>query len=1057
MTCLNLSNGTFVPVPWSTAPTTNSGQATVTRTATSISVQHALASGSVNINGDFLYAVFGDRSHVALLSRQAGALITWRVTMVDISGASLSATLLFDVNLPSTNSPPQVAASPGNGRLAFFWSGTGNQSEIGTMMIVRSDDGSVVLAGPGTISGAIGGPTAQITATELIIDHPNSGSLDMSSAPRPRGELSVSPSQHDFGEAVLGGSDPTAGSVTRSFTLTNSGTDCLTVSAIANDAPFTVSAASLAALPVELDPGDSRNVDVVFTPGAPGNNISGSLPITRSPAAGDAFLNCTGDARAAEAEISVSRSSINFGTIPHPGTATQSFTISNTGEKDVLVTVSGPTGPDFTWTGIGTFNLPVTGSGLGVDVTFTTPGDTAATPDTVTVTPSEGNARTVALSGAGCIANAVPVLPPAGPLNFGQVEQGFRTVRFIEVRNTGDGDLIFQARIAPGADPSHAALFGLVLPGNDVTDAPASRTYTVLPTSRCGTGPTGDGILPVAVGFHADAIPNAAYSAVLEVDDPVAGTTTAYPLSAEITPAIPVDAVVAFDRSGSMNDPVGGRLKIDAARQSGILFAQLLRDSADDRAAIVTFNETPTPDFPIDSVAGNMSAIEGAFGGIIADGSTNIAGGMIVGEEQFSNPPHPTNPPDLKRALIVLTDGRENRCFQRGGSGDWFSVTGRDAADGMLRPDLTPQDTEVLGIDPNVRVYGIGLGNAADIDVAALDAVSTATGGHFGLVDDLTGADFFLLEKYFTQIFMEAAGLAQVMDPFYRIPPGEKHAHQFDIFPGDVNTMIVLYDDPAGRLPFTILTPKGETFAPGFIPPGFSLRFRSTPTARFAEINFPRGEPDRYAGRWTVTVVHEGRTCVGNINGDPEREGGGRGDEVQSGFLPRKCRDTKEPVRYGIAIGAGSNLRLQPFVEPGTKFVGDPLRLNAVVSEAGLPVTGATVTGTVERPSGSVDQVTLRDDGGNEDGDADDGEYGRRYLQASEGGTYRLTFRATGVRAGRPFMREAYRTKFLHDPRRPPRPGSGPSGGGGFDDCCERLLKYLMRRDEGERPMGKPG
>ena len=135
-------------------------------------------------------------------------------------------------------------------------------------------------------------------------------------------------------------------------------------------------------------------------------------------------------------------------------------------------------------------------------------------------------------------------------------------------------------------------------------------------------------------------------------------------------------------------------------------------------------------------------------------------------------------------------------------------------------------------------------------------------------------------------------------------------------------------------------------------------------------------------------------------------DGDGRDGEVQRGFLPQKSRDTKETVRDGIAIGAGSNLRLQPFVEPGTPFFGN-----------------------------------------NE----------RRYLHTSEGETFRFTFQATGVRAGRPFLREAYRTKFVHDPRQPARRDSTPSGSGGFDDCCERLLKYVTRRGERDRSEGEPG
>lgn len=212
----------------------------------------------------------------------------------------------------------------------------------------------------------------------------------------------------------------------------------------------------------------------------------------------------------------------------------------------------------------------------------------------------------------------------------------------------------------------------------------------------------------------------------------------------------------------------------------------------------------------------------------------------------------------------MLTDGIENRCFQIGGTGPWYSITGRDATDppeGMARPDGTPQDSEVLPPPADIRVYGIGLGDPTFVDGATLDALSSATGGEFDQVVDIAGSDFFLLEKYSTQIFMETAGLATISDPFYTIVPGDKHLHDFDVFPGDVNAMVVIYDHPDGRLPFFLISPAGEDISGTALPPGFGVRFRSTPTTRFVEVAFPQGEPERYAGRWQVVVVQKGRSA----------------------------------------------------------------------------------------------------------------------------------------------------------------------------------------------------
>jgi hypothetical protein len=557
----------------------------------------------------------------------------------------------------------------------------------------------------------------------------------------------------------------------------------------------------------------------------------------------------------------------------------------------------------------------------------------------------------------------------------------------------------------------------------------------------------------VAVSFFADAVASATpYSAQLEVENPITGATTTFTLSATILPPVPVDAVLVLDRSGSMADVIGTRNKMEAALAAGHLFVQMLRDSADDRAAIVAFGESPHDVQPIVPIAGNRAALAAALGGIAPGGWTNIAGGIIVGEEEFSDPPHPLAPPSLKRVMILLTDGQENRCFQRGGVDPWYSITGRDAGDAppMTRPDGTPQDTDVLPTPVGVNVYAVGLGNPDQVDGAVLDAIATATGGSYEGVVQLSGLDFFQLEKYFTQIFMETAGLAMIADPFYTILPGDKHEHEFDIFPGDVNTMVVIYDELGARLPFYLVTPKGEEISGTVLAPGFGLRYHSVDTARFVEVAFPKGEPDRYAGRWKVVVRHEGVVCAGDINPpDVKRDRRRKGrtqDEVREqygeiggpGFVPRDCRETKEPVGYGIAIGAGSNLRMQPYVEPGTKYVGDALRLNVSLSEAGLPVTGSTVRVTIENPVGVSHMVMLRDDGVSQDGADGDGDYGGAFTHTAAAGVYKLTFRAEGVQGGRPYVREAHRTKTIYDPRTPPK-----GGGRGDDDCCRKLLQAL--------------
>lgn len=115
------------------------------------------------------------------------------------------------------------------------------------------------------------------------------------------------------------------------------------------------------------------------------------------------------------------------------------------------------------------------------------------------------------------------------------------------------------------------------------------------------------------------------------------------------------------------------------------------------------------------------------------------------------------------------------------------------------------------------------------------------------------------------------------------------------------------------------------------------------------------------------------------------------GQEKELGFLPRNCGESKDPVDYGFVIGVGSNFRLDAYLTPPPLRVGDPIRLTAVPSEAGLPVTGCTVTVDVTSPSGAAwSGIVLFDDGAHEDGDPADGEYAKVFSKHCRGGKLHL-------------------------------------------------------------------
>ena len=90
---------------------------------------------------------------------------------------------------------------------------------------------------------------------------------------------------------------------------------------------------------------------------------------------------------------------------------------------------------------------------------------------------------------------------------------------------------------------------------------------------------------------------------------------------------------------------------------------------------------------------------------------------------------------------------------------------------------------------------------------------------------------------------MDLVGTASVTDPMYTIAPGQRHEIEFDVLPGDVEALVVLFDYEGMRLPFYCLSPSGEIIDAGLIPPGYQLRSGWTPQTRFLTFKMPALDP----------------------------------------------------------------------------------------------------------------------------------------------------------------------------------------------------------------------
>lgn len=985
---------------------------------------------------------FGNNHFLAVCVSDTGAgPKSHRLSIVNFNATPPAIVPMFTTPIDSNPPLPFVQYDSGPGSACCIGGSSGGQ--IFGLSVCRSDTGQVL--------DAVGGgftPSLQVlgeaVAAGVQIKH--GGTVIVGPAPLPSGSLKITPSSASFSDVKVGGCPQPAS--TKSFTLKNDGNDCLSVGPIGNVAPYSVSATSQS-LPANLSPNESLTVTVTFAPTTTGSFNNVLLPVTRSPAKGDSALKCSGQAVTAQPAFTVTPNAIDFGhVLVGSSTPAQLVTIKNTGAVPLSISAAGaPSASVFQWSGLNA-NLGC-GQQQTIAVVFSPLADGPAPGQTITVISTPGGNKTVTLSGDGCIPNAVIAAPPAPFPPFGDVRHGYRMPRFITVKNTGDAALSFTATIS-GPD---AALFGLMKPSDSIVDVAASRSYTVAPDHVCGPGASGSGAQAVAVVFFANAAPPTSASATLTIDnhnDPGAPASFSYALSANVIAGNVVDVVAVFDTSGSMGEAAaGGGTKMQAAIQAGHLLVELIPPDVNNRVAATRFASGATTFLAIAPVTaasqpGQSAAIQDPP--LTPNGATAIAAGAMTGVTEFATP-NPAGPQaNLTKAMIVLTDGKDNTAFKNPADGKFYSVTGVPAFDPNNPTVMVPTLPFVPPSD--VKVYAVGLGTQQDIDMLQLATLSSGAGGYYGAVDPTQPAVAYQLMKFYTQIYMDLVDTAVLKDPRDTIQPGQQHEIEFDVLAGDVSAIVVMYDFKGLRLPFWLQSPIGEIVDAAFVPPGFQLRTGFTEATRFLDLVLPWADPKRYAGRWKLIVRHDGKVC----RGSPEVR-----ENKSLGFRPRDCRDSKSPVEYGYMIGVGSNFRLQGYLSAGPVRVGEPIVMTGVPSEAGLPVTGCVVTVDVVSPNGQKwNGLALADDGAHGDGDANDGEYARAFTQTAVAGSYTFTFRASGVtRDGEPVYREAVRAKIVEGWGTTGDPGThggggdgGGNGPGGDDDCCKRLLKQLQHQTE---------
>jgi len=284
------------------------------------------------------------------------------VTQVAASGAGIS---LSGLAVPVTLAPSQSVA------LNVKFAPTTSGATSGSVTVTNSDGTNAVAA---------------VTGTQV------------------QPGLSLTPTSASFGSVVTGSTN------SQTVQIRNSGTSSLTVSqATVTGAGFTLSGL---ALPLTLTPGQSGNFNVQYAPQSAGS-VSGGVSIVSNAPNSPATVALSATGVLASHTISANPGSLSFGSVTDGSSASQGFTVTNTGNSNVAISGITATGTGYSLlSGAGAVTLSPNQS-TSVSVQFA-PSAAGSANGSVNIL-SDATAASVALSGTG----VAPTVPHSVALNWG--------------------------------------------------------------------------------------------------------------------------------------------------------------------------------------------------------------------------------------------------------------------------------------------------------------------------------------------------------------------------------------------------------------------------------------------------------------------------------------------------------------------------------------------------------------------------------------------------------------------------------------------------------------
>jgi Abnormal spindle-like microcephaly-assoc'd, ASPM-SPD-2-Hydin/Protein of unknown function (DUF1573)/Transmembrane protein 131-like N-terminal len=294
----------------------------------------------------------------------------------------------------------------------------------------------------------------------------------------PQATVQISPANMIFSNVPVGQKS------TQTATLTNTGSEPITITQMSVSSP--AFRASGIPTPLRILPGQTTKFQVAFM-GSISGTASGTLTAMTSHGEGSSKVRLNGSAGKLTAQLALSSTSLNFGSVQVNGHSTQAITIQNTGQTDMQISQIAVSGAGFSVSGVATPVTVPAGQSMALQATFA-PTTAGSATGGITVTSDATNpTANVALSGSGVAAAYTMAVVP-GSVNFGNVNVGSSATQAVQIANTGNSSVTVTQVTASGAGVS---VSGVSVP---LTLAPAQSVAVNVGYAPKASGATAGGI-----------------------------------------------------------------------------------------------------------------------------------------------------------------------------------------------------------------------------------------------------------------------------------------------------------------------------------------------------------------------------------------------------------------------------------------------------------------------------------------------------------------------------------------------------------------------------------